>query len=144
MDWQRTVALMGLPEAAHARFATLAGRLANEDELDALVGRWTAAHAGATVAAGLQGAGVPASLVQSPEERIDNDPNTSAWGLWPAPEHREMGRVRVDGLPVHLSETDWDIPRGAPCLGQDNDFVLGEILGIGTAERATLKAEGVI
>ena len=143
-DWQKVAAFMDVREGNDKRFVTLAGRLANEDELEALVARWTVQHPAASVAALLQGAGVPASVVQSPEERIDNDANTSAWGLWPAPEHREMGRVRVDGLPVHLSETDWNIPRGAPCLGQDNDFVLGEILGIGAEERGALKAEGVI
>ena len=135
---------MDVPEGNDKRFVTLAGRLANEDELETLVARWTVQHPAASVAAVLQAAGVPASVVQSPEDRIDNDANTSAWGLWPAPEHREMGRVRVDGLPVHLSETDWNIPRAAPCLGQDNDFVLGDILGIGAEERAALKAEGVI
>jgi hypothetical protein len=55
-----------------------------------------------------------------------------------------MGRVRVDGLPVHLSETDWRLERGAPCLGQDNDYVYGELLGLGPDERAGLQAEGVI
>ena len=44
--------------------------------------------------------------------RIDNDPNTAAWGLWPTSHHTLMGDVRVDGLPVHLSKTDWEIARG--------------------------------
>jgi crotonobetainyl-CoA:carnitine CoA-transferase CaiB-like acyl-CoA transferase len=52
--------------------------------------------------------------------------------------------LRVDGLPVHLSETDWRIERAAPLLGQDNDVVYGEILGLGAAEIADLRSEGVI
>ena len=32
--------------------------------------------------------------------------------------------VRVDGLPVHLSGTDWRIERGGPVLGEDNERVL--------------------
>ena len=55
---------------------------------------------------------------------IDHDPGTGEWGLWPTVHHREMGDVRVDGLPVHLSETDWVIERGGPCLGEHNHQVL--------------------
>jgi crotonobetainyl-CoA:carnitine CoA-transferase CaiB-like acyl-CoA transferase len=64
--------------------------------------------------------------------------------LWPTVEHSEMGQVRVDGLPVHLSETDWEITRGAPCLGEHNDYVLGELLGLSTEEISSLAKEGVV
>jgi crotonobetainyl-CoA:carnitine CoA-transferase CaiB-like acyl-CoA transferase len=53
-----------------------------------------------------------------------------------------MGRVRVDGLPVHLSRTDWSITRGAPCLGEHNDHVLGELLGLAPEEIDALRADG--
>jgi crotonobetainyl-CoA:carnitine CoA-transferase CaiB-like acyl-CoA transferase len=55
-----------------------------------------------------------------------------------------MGEVRVDGLPVHLSETDWEISRGAPCLGEHNDEVFGDLLGLGPDEIAGLRDAGVI
>src|ERR1700692_2877859 len=86
------------------RFGDLNGRLAFEDELDESLARWTSTRGKFAVAADLRSAGVPASAVQKPGERIDHDLGTSAWGLWPTVEHTEMGRVRVDGLPVHLSQ----------------------------------------
>jgi crotonobetainyl-CoA:carnitine CoA-transferase CaiB-like acyl-CoA transferase len=55
-----------------------------------------------------------------------------------------MGEVRVDGLPLHLSETDWAIGRGAPCLGQDNDVVFGDLLGHTPEEIGRWRAEGVL
>jgi benzylsuccinate CoA-transferase BbsF subunit len=143
-DWRALAAVVGEPWTADPRFATLAGRLAHEDELDAHLGGWTRHRDPFAVAALLQAAGVPASAVQSPEERIDKDPNTRAWGLWPEVTHTEMGRVRVDGIPVHLSETDWSITRGAPCLGEHNTYVLGELLGLSSAAIAELCAEGVL
>ncbi|MCA9826329.1 MAG: CoA transferase, partial [Dehalococcoidia bacterium] len=79
-----------------------------------------------------------------PEERIDKDPNTEGWGLWPTVQHTLMGEVRVDGLPVHLSETDWRLERGGPCLGEHNEQVYGEVLGMSSREIAGLRAEGVI
>ena len=57
-------------------------------------------------------------------------PTTTAWGLWPTVEHTKHGALRVDGLPVHLSATDWRIRRGGPVLGEDNERVLTEVLGL--------------
>ncbi|MCH2171539.1 CoA transferase, partial [Myxococcota bacterium] len=59
-------------------------------------------------------------------------------------EHPEMGSVRVDGLPVHLSRTDWSLERGAPCLGEHNQEVFGGLLGLSEAEIDSLRDEGVI
>ena len=57
--------------------------------------------------------------------------------------HREMGDVRVDGIPVHLSETDWSIERGGPCLGEHTHHVLSEILGLDDDEIEQLAKDGV-
>jgi crotonobetainyl-CoA:carnitine CoA-transferase CaiB-like acyl-CoA transferase len=59
-------------------------------------------------------------------------------------QHAEIGATRVEGIPIHLSETDWVIERGAPCLGVDNRFVYGSILGVSDDELAELSADGVI
>jgi crotonobetainyl-CoA:carnitine CoA-transferase CaiB-like acyl-CoA transferase len=58
--------------------------------------------------------------------------------------HSEIGEVRVDGMPVHLSDTDWVIARGAPCLGEHNRLVYGELLGLSDDELDVLTASGVI
>ena len=79
-----------------------------------------------------------------PEDRIDHDPRTAKWNLWPWVHHAEIGDVRVEGVPIHMSETDWIIARAAPCLGDDNEFVYGSLLGLGEAEIADLASRGVI
>ena len=126
------------------RFDDLAGRLAYEDELDDAVRVWTSSRDRFGAAVELQAVGVPAVGVAKPEDRIDNDPNTEAWRLWPTVTHGEMGRVRVDGIPVHFSETDWVLERGGPLLGQHNRQVLGGLLGLSDSELTDLAAEGVI
>jgi crotonobetainyl-CoA:carnitine CoA-transferase CaiB-like acyl-CoA transferase len=143
-EWARLAAHIGEPWTADERYATLAGRLACEDELDRSIAAWTSGRDKFETAAALQELGLPATAVQLPEERIDHDPNTSAWGLWPTVQHTAMGDVRVDGMPVHFSRTDWRIARGAPCLGEHNDLVLGELLGYSADEIAEFRAEGVI
>jgi crotonobetainyl-CoA:carnitine CoA-transferase CaiB-like acyl-CoA transferase len=87
---------------------------------------------------------VPASIVARPRDRIDNDRRNDEWGLWPVVHHKELGDVRVDGLPFHLSRTDWELTRGAPCLGADNDYVLGTLLGLDDVEIADLRTSGVV
>jgi len=144
LDWRAVAATIAEPWTFEPRFADLAGRLHDEDRLDELIAGWTRQRDPFATAVLLQAAGVPASAVQTPQQRIDEDPNTRNWGLWPEVEHREMGRVRVDGLPVHLSDTDWQIRRGAPCLGEHNERVYGEILGLSGVEITALRDEGVI
>jgi benzylsuccinate CoA-transferase BbsF subunit len=142
--WQALSGAIGEPWARQERFADLAGRLQHEDDLDRHLGEWTGVRDKFEVAAAIQGVGIPATAVQRPQERIDQDPNTEAWGLWPTVRHGAMGEVRVDGLPVHLSETDWQMARGAPCLGEHNDRVYGDLLGLSREEIATLREQGVI
>ena len=143
-DWAALGRVVKEGWCAERRFARLAGRLADEDELDALVGAWSGGREDALVAEALRAAGVPAAAVARPGERIDHDPSTAAWGLWPTVEHTEMGEVRVDGLPVHLSRTDWAFERAAPCLGEHNRYVLTELLGLADDEVEALADEGVI
>jgi crotonobetainyl-CoA:carnitine CoA-transferase CaiB-like acyl-CoA transferase len=143
-EWTRLAAVVAEPWTADARFATLAGRLEHEAELDEQMAAWTAPRDRHVTVKALLDKGIPASIVAWPEDRVDHDDTTAAWGLWPTVEHREMGSVRVDGLPVHLSETDWVLERGAPCLGQHNEEVFGGILGLGTAEIAALREAGAI
>jgi crotonobetainyl-CoA:carnitine CoA-transferase CaiB-like acyl-CoA transferase len=55
-----------------------------------------------------------------------------------------MGDVRVDGVPVHCSGTDWSIEHGGPCLGEHTDDVLRDVLGLGDDEIASLHEDKVV
>ena len=144
-DWQAMCEAAGRSDwAEDTRFKTMEGRLEHHDELDGLIEEWTSVREPMEVMETLQQRGVPAAAVQQPEERIDHDPNTAAWGLFPEVEHPEIGRVRVDGMPIKLSETPAQFRRGAPTLGQHNEFVLGEILEFSGDEIAAFEKEGVV
>jgi crotonobetainyl-CoA:carnitine CoA-transferase CaiB-like acyl-CoA transferase len=143
-DWHAFGDVVGLPWTRETRFAERAGRIEARDQLDEMVSAWTRERDAFETTRALIDAGVPASAVQQPEDRIEHDPNTASWGLFPSAKHPEMGDVRVDGLGVHLSRTDWSIQRGAPCLGEHNEQVFGEILGLSGAEIGKLRDEKVI
>ena len=111
------------------RFATLAQRLAAADELDAIIGAATSTRVAGSLADDLIGAGIPASIVKSPPERIDGDPDLARIGLFPNVSHPDIGKVRVEGLPMTFSATPWSIDRSAPKLGQHNREIFGGLLG---------------
>jgi benzylsuccinate CoA-transferase BbsF subunit len=143
-DWHRFVEAIDEPWVREERWSTIDGRIAAEDDLDEFVAAWTRERDKFATATLLQSVRLPATAVQRPHERIDHDPNTEAWGLWPEVEHTQMGRVRLDGQPVHLSETDWVMERGAACLGEHNQLIYGELLGLDSREIASLREDGVI
>ncbi len=143
-DWHALAAEVGEPWTDDPRFATLGGRIEHEAALDEALGAWTATRDKFAAAERLRAAGVPASAVQRPGERIDHDENTSAWGLWPTVQQTDMGDVRVDGVPAHLGETEWELTHGAPNLGEHNEEVYSGLLGLDAGEIASLREEGVI
>ena len=144
-DWAAMCEVMEFSDLAADRdLDTVECRIERHDELDRRIEEWTAVRAPMQVMEALQSKGVPAAAVQHPEDRIEHDPNTKAWGLFPTVDHVEMGKARVDGMAVRLSETPATIERGAPALGQHNDEVFGGILGMSPETVRTLTDKGVI
>jgi benzylsuccinate CoA-transferase BbsF subunit len=143
-DWQAFAGVLDETWFADPRLARLDGRVAERAVIDERISAWTGERDARAVEGLLRAAGVPCAKVAKQSERIDDDPATSRWGLWPSVRHTEIGDVRVDGMPIHLSESDWTISRGGPCLGEDNRFVFGDLLGLAGDEIDELAAAGAI
>jgi len=143
-DWAALADVIGEPWAKDAALAGVGGRLARQDALDADLAAWTRTFDRDELVARIRAVHIPVAPVKRPPERCDHDPENEAWGLWPTVTHAKHGELRVDGQPVHLSATDWRMRRGGPVLGQDNERVYSEVLGLSTAEIGRLAAEGVI
>jgi crotonobetainyl-CoA:carnitine CoA-transferase CaiB-like acyl-CoA transferase len=144
-EWEGLVTAMDAPEwAREERFQTLLGRLQHQDALDAHIAEWTATQEKHAVAERLQAAGVPAGAVQSAQDRLENDPQLAARGLYVELEHAEQGRRLFENVPVHLSATPGRLRRPAPLIGEHNDYVFRELLGMSDAEVDQLSAADVI
>jgi crotonobetainyl-CoA:carnitine CoA-transferase CaiB-like acyl-CoA transferase len=143
-DWAALARLVG-GEAllADPRFATLEGRKANEEALEALVGAWTARRAAADIEAELQALGVPAHVAVD-SAAFMADPQLNAREHFVRLAHPLMGEAVVEASRYRLSETPAQYPRSAPVYGRDNDPVLAEILGYDADRIAALKAAGVL
>jgi CoA:oxalate CoA-transferase len=55
-----------------------------------------------------------------------------------------LGKVRIAGSPIRLSETPGEVYAPAPSLGQHTEDVLRGILGYSEDEIELLRKEGVI
>jgi crotonobetainyl-CoA:carnitine CoA-transferase CaiB-like acyl-CoA transferase len=144
-QWRALVKVMGSPEWANdPNYATVTGRLAHQDKLDAQIQAWTETQNKHEVAARLQAAGVPAGAVQSAQDRLEKDPQLAARGLYVELEHAEQGRRLFEGVPVKLSATPGRLKRPAPLIGEHNDYVYRELLGLSEAEIEALQASNTI
>ena len=80
------------------------------------------------VAESLQAAALAAFPVMDTKD-LAEDPHLNERGYFVALEHPEIGRRKHGGIPWRLSETPVTVRRPAPCIGQDNDYVLQTLLG---------------
>jgi crotonobetainyl-CoA:carnitine CoA-transferase CaiB-like acyl-CoA transferase len=141
-EWQILSQIIGETWSSEDRWTRIENRVQDEDELEELLTTWTLNHDRQELAQELINAGVPSAPVLKPQERIEYDQRTAE--LWVTVEHTEVGQCKVEGLPVRMSETPWSIARGAACLGEHNQYVFGELLGLSDEEIETLAAESVI
>ncbi len=144
-EWESLTRAIGDPPwAKEGRFATLLGRKQHEDELDRLLQSWTIQKDAREVMGLLQGAGVAAGVIQSGKDLLEDDRQLSARGHYVRTEHPEAGRQTVDGVRIKLSHTPGSVRNPAPLLGQHNEYVFKELLGISAEEYDNLIVEQVI
>ena len=143
-EWRAFTHILGQPAwCDEPGFATLSGRLERHDELDRHISDWTSQRDAYDVMHALQGVGVPAGVVVNAEQLV-NDPHLRARDFFWDIEHPEADTRRYAGQPVRMSATPARLHRPAPCLGQHNDQVLRELLGLTTDELDVLRQKGVI
>ncbi|MBI2911577.1 MAG: CoA transferase, partial [Chloroflexi bacterium] len=143
VEWQAfRFAIDDPPWTRRETFSTLESRLHNQDELDERVATWTRTREASEVMDLLQKAGVPAGAVQNAADLLTRDPQLRARGHFLRLEHPEAGPTSHHALPFRLSRTP---PRflPAPLLGQHNDYVLGQVLGLPEEEINRLIVDGV-
>ena len=130
------------------RFATLANRLAHQDALDEAVSAWTKTRSAEEIMMALQSAGVPAGVCQNAEDRCDNDPQLRHLNWLTEVTGTKIGTWPVYELPMKLTRTPayigGPIDRGAPGYGEDNSWVLTNLLGMTPSDVERLSEEGVI
>lgn len=141
--WAALRAAMGNPAwAADARFGTLLGRKAHEDELDAPIAAWTRTHTARAAERLLSAAGVPAGVASSARD-LHDDPQLAFRQHYVDTHHPVLGAFPFDAQPYRINRLRPQPPRPSPRLGDDNAAVYQALLGVTVAEYRELEAGGV-
>jgi benzylsuccinate CoA-transferase BbsF subunit len=141
-EWRSFCKVIDNPAlASDQMFATLSARKQNEDDLDMIINAWTATRPPEEVMALMQAGGIPAGVVETVEDQVMYDPQLKAREFFwefdsPEPKKYQASTPPFYRLPIRV--------RQGPTLGDGNDYVFKNILGLSDEEFAQLVKEGVI
>ncbi|MDR1943821.1 MAG: CoA transferase, partial [Synergistaceae bacterium] len=77
-------------------------------------------------------------------EQVVNDPQVKAREMIVEMDHPDAGKIIVPGVPIKFSATPASIKSPAPRLGEHNEEIYGQLLGMDREELTKLKEEGVL
>ena len=125
------------------RFTSLADRAAHGDEINALVADWVASLPAAEVERRCVAADVPVGRAYSAAD-IFADPHMAERGDLVTVEDPVVGPLRQQAPYPRLDGEPPPRPRGAPRLGQHNEEVWCDLVGLSATELADLGSRGVV
>jgi crotonobetainyl-CoA:carnitine CoA-transferase CaiB-like acyl-CoA transferase len=144
VEWEAFVAAIGSPAwAQREEFHDEESRRRNQDEVDRLVEEWTRQRGQYEVMEQLQKAGVAAGASLNIKDLV-SDPQLKARRFFVDVEHPVIGRMTLAGLPWRPAGRQKGNYSYPPLLGEHNDYVFGELLGLTGEEIDRLKEEKVI
>jgi benzylsuccinate CoA-transferase BbsF subunit len=143
-EWQTMCEVMGRPELARdRRFADLVARKKNEVELDGLIAEWTKRDSPYALMNALQAKGVAAAPVMSVFDLVESR-HLRERGYFVEIDHPEVGPRMTPGIPAKFGGLTDLHYYPAPTLGQHNEYVFKEIVGLDDATFDRLVADKVI
>jgi crotonobetainyl-CoA:carnitine CoA-transferase CaiB-like acyl-CoA transferase len=75
---------------------------------------------------------------------LHDDPQVAMRAHFVPLTHPYMGDGLYERTGTRIGDTPHGYDRSGPTLGQDNDWVLGELLGLSPAERKQVEADGAL
>jgi formyl-CoA transferase len=142
--FSRLAEAMGQPGLAQdPKYSTHGARGTHQVELDALVEMWTRTLTTRQVLDLMDKFGVPAGLIYRAPDMLE-DPHFQARDAIVAVPHPDFGELKMQNVAPKLSETPGSIRSPSPALGQHNDEVYRDLLGLSEARYAELKSAKVI
>lgn len=133
-------ALVGIP---HEEVATVELQTANKDRLDTLLAKWVAERTADEALEEMLAFEVVASRIFSVADIVE-DPTYRELGDIITVDDDDLGPVRMQGVIPRLANHPGRVWRTGPGLGQDDDIVYREYLGLSDEDVARLRAEGTI
>jgi crotonobetainyl-CoA:carnitine CoA-transferase CaiB-like acyl-CoA transferase len=137
----RWIAISARNDAERAALAQVIG---GEDLSDDALAAWTGTRDANAAAAGLQAAGIAAHASWTTPELAADSHLRERHAIVTVQEPDGTARAAV-GVPMRLSKgAEIGIHRGTPKLGEHEDYIYGELLGMDSAARKALEDAQVI
>jgi benzylsuccinate CoA-transferase BbsF subunit len=145
-EWTIFCKVIGNPAwTKDSRFATFKARKENEEALDQFIGEWTMNHSPKEVMEMMQNAGVAAGVVATGEDVMVHDPQMAHRRFYQKLHHPEIKDHQYRGVTPSfiLSKNPAEVKR-APLMGEHNESILKEILGLSDEDIEQLILEEVL
>lgn len=141
--WRALVALLEEPALQDPGLEEPAERRAREDEIEAVLQPWCARYPAAELAARLADNGVPAAFLHNVRD-LNCHPQLTETGFFQRLQHAVVGELDYPRFPFRLDGEYLPVKQPAPLLGEHNQEILQDLLGLDDAEIAALEQAGVI
>jgi crotonobetainyl-CoA:carnitine CoA-transferase CaiB-like acyl-CoA transferase len=142
--WHKMLAAMGREDLKDdSRFSTNKARVENLSQTDEVVQQWASSRTRDELVALSKQHGFPAAPVRNLIE-VMNDPHMHARGMLEWFEDEDLGRIVLPGSPLMIHGADRVATVSSPKLGQHNQEIYGQWLGMSDAAIEALKKEGTI
>jgi formyl-CoA transferase len=132
---------LGMPDlATDPRFAKIADRRKNQNEMWALITKFAAQFTKREFMAILNPLDVPCGPIMGTED-LATDEHVRGRQMWVEIDHPQRGKWWNVGMPIKMSDSPAQIRR-SPLLGEHTEEVLKEVLGYDEARISSLKTAG--
>ena len=143
-QWQSLCTIIGRTDLANdTRFKTANVRLENQNELDEVINQWTKTQNHLEAFHELQKAGIPAGPVLDELEALQ-DPHLVHRNYYETLENSELPKLQYPGPLWRMSKTPNHHKSAPPLLGEHNEYIYKEVLGLSNDEYRRLEDEGHI
>ena len=141
-DWRNLCRLMDKPVLVEdKRFGDMAGLRAHPDEVDQLIGAWTATQDPIALFHRLQKEGIAAGPLMH-EIHVFNDLHLKERDFFVSITAPEVGTYLYPSTTFKMSKTPFEVRKPSVRLGEDNDYVYRDVLGLSEKEYDRMKALG--
>jgi CoA:oxalate CoA-transferase len=136
--------VLQLPELDDERFASNPLRVQNVLALEPIIEKWTCTRTVDDIVEQLLAVGIPAGPINTIDKVVSDPHIAGAREMFVKMQHPKAGEITVTGSQLKFTNHKVELRTPAPLLGQDNQSVLGEMLGYTPEEVKKLAEDGVI
>jgi len=125
------------------KFDTMKHRVANDAELEKMIGDWIGSYNWVDVKKIADEVGAPLNLIYSIKDIFEDPQYKAREDIIEVPD-KNLGTIKMPGIVPKFSKTPGQVKWGCPDLGANNEEVYKDYLGLSKEDVAKLKEQNII